>query len=199
MDADHGSNFVPGAGPERHAPQSLDHFKRGYAERAELRDREMSNLDEGNGAESGATAKGIKAEADSKAPVKNEDPRAQQQDQQQGGPRGDRGGPPHHHQNNRYDNRDRDRPAHRHSHQGGRGGGGHRNSGGPSRNDMTFREYRRWQEENPQFDNQNHHHGGGRGGGGRGGGYRRHSGGYHGHHGGGSHIIKGTRSNCRCL
>ena len=48
---------------------------------------------------------------------------------------------------------------------------------------MTFREYRRYMEENPQLQEQNNR-GGGRGG-------RRGS--YHGggHHGGGSHIIKG--------
>jgi len=43
---DHGKNYVPGSeiAPENLAPQPLDHFKRGYKERAELRDREMSHL-----------------------------------------------------------------------------------------------------------------------------------------------------------
>ena len=43
---DHGENFVPGAeeAPEDLAPQSLDHFKRGYKERADLRDREANPL-----------------------------------------------------------------------------------------------------------------------------------------------------------
>lgn len=43
---DHGENFVPGSetAPENLAPRPLDHFKRGYKERAELRDREMSHL-----------------------------------------------------------------------------------------------------------------------------------------------------------
>lgn len=39
--ADHGSSFVPGAGPEHLAPKSLDHFKRGYEERAAQRDKEF--------------------------------------------------------------------------------------------------------------------------------------------------------------
>jgi pentatricopeptide repeat protein len=38
---DHGSSFVPGAGPEHLAPKSLDHFKRGYEERAAQRDKEF--------------------------------------------------------------------------------------------------------------------------------------------------------------
>jgi pentatricopeptide repeat protein len=43
---DHGENFVPGSesAPDDQAPQPLDHFKRGYKERAELRDREMGHL-----------------------------------------------------------------------------------------------------------------------------------------------------------
>eukprot|EP00957_Ditylum_brightwellii_P187828 14301524-Ditylum_brightwellii.AAC.1 len=43
---DHGENYVPGseAAPDNLAPQPLDHFKRGYKERAELREREMSHL-----------------------------------------------------------------------------------------------------------------------------------------------------------
>jgi len=43
---DHGENFVPGAeaAPENLAPQPLDHFKRGYKERADLRDREANPL-----------------------------------------------------------------------------------------------------------------------------------------------------------
>lgn len=43
---DHGENFVPGSesAPDNLAPQPLDHFKRGYRERAELRDREMGQL-----------------------------------------------------------------------------------------------------------------------------------------------------------
>jgi len=41
---DHGENFVPGseAAPGNLAPQPLDHFKRGYKERADLRDRETN-------------------------------------------------------------------------------------------------------------------------------------------------------------
>mmetsp|Transcript_5102 Transcript_5102/g.14675 ORF Transcript_5102/g.14675 Transcript_5102/m.14675 type:complete len:1035 (-) Transcript_5102:490-3594(-) len=43
---DHGENFVPGSemAPSDMAPEPLDHFKRGYRERAELRDREMGHL-----------------------------------------------------------------------------------------------------------------------------------------------------------
>lgn len=37
---DHGQSFIPGAGDETHAPKSLDHFKRGYQERADTRERE---------------------------------------------------------------------------------------------------------------------------------------------------------------
>jgi hypothetical protein len=37
---DYGTNYVPNAGPTHLAPQSLDHFKRGYAERANQRDKE---------------------------------------------------------------------------------------------------------------------------------------------------------------
>ena len=39
---DHGETFVPGSesAPDHMAPQPLDHFKRGYKERADLRDRE---------------------------------------------------------------------------------------------------------------------------------------------------------------
>ncbi|CAJ1933788.1 unnamed protein product [Cylindrotheca closterium] len=45
---DHGENFVPGAesAPTNTAPQILDHFKRGYRERAHLRDRDTSSLHE---------------------------------------------------------------------------------------------------------------------------------------------------------
>lgn len=39
--ADHGESFIPGAGPEHFAPKSLDHFQRGYRERAEQRDKEF--------------------------------------------------------------------------------------------------------------------------------------------------------------
>jgi len=43
---DHGDLFIPGgeSAPQGLAPQPLDHFKRGYKERAELRDREMGHL-----------------------------------------------------------------------------------------------------------------------------------------------------------
>jgi pentatricopeptide repeat protein len=43
---DHGKNFLPGAeaAPDNQAPQPLDHFKRGYKERADLRDREFNLL-----------------------------------------------------------------------------------------------------------------------------------------------------------
>ena len=43
---DHGENFVPGSesAPDHMAPQPLDHFKRGYKERADLRDREITEL-----------------------------------------------------------------------------------------------------------------------------------------------------------
>jgi pentatricopeptide repeat protein len=45
---DHGENFVPGSesAPSNRNPQSLDHFKRGYRERAHLRDRDTSTLNE---------------------------------------------------------------------------------------------------------------------------------------------------------
>jgi hypothetical protein len=38
---DHGVAHVPGAGPMDMAPKSLDHFKRGYKERAEMRDKQF--------------------------------------------------------------------------------------------------------------------------------------------------------------
>jgi pentatricopeptide repeat protein len=38
---DYGTAYVPNAGPAHLAPQSLDHFKRGYAERANMRDKEF--------------------------------------------------------------------------------------------------------------------------------------------------------------
>lgn len=42
---DHGENFVPGSESAPNlAPQPLDHFKRGYRERAHLRDRETTML-----------------------------------------------------------------------------------------------------------------------------------------------------------
>jgi len=43
---DHGENFVPGseAAPGNLAPQALDHFKRGYKERADLRNRETNQV-----------------------------------------------------------------------------------------------------------------------------------------------------------
>ena len=43
---DHGEHFVPGAeqAPSNQAPEALDHFKRGYHERANLREREMGEL-----------------------------------------------------------------------------------------------------------------------------------------------------------
>ncbi|KAL7463575.1 hypothetical protein ACHAXS_003971 [Conticribra weissflogii] len=42
---DHGNTFMPVVphGPD-HAPQPLDHFKRGYAERAEYRERELAQI-----------------------------------------------------------------------------------------------------------------------------------------------------------
>jgi pentatricopeptide repeat protein len=47
---DHGENFVPGAerAPANQAPEALDHFKRGYHERANLRDRETGELTQDN-------------------------------------------------------------------------------------------------------------------------------------------------------
>jgi pentatricopeptide repeat protein len=53
---DHGSSFVPGAGPEHLAPKSLDHFKRGYEERAAQRDKEFYTVG------GGATSTGQNAE-----------------------------------------------------------------------------------------------------------------------------------------
>jgi pentatricopeptide repeat protein len=41
---DFGEDFVPGAGPVQYAPQSLDHFKRGYEERSVQRDKERYTL-----------------------------------------------------------------------------------------------------------------------------------------------------------
>jgi pentatricopeptide repeat protein len=41
LPADHGNFHVPGAGDATHAPKSLDHFKRGYQERADMREREF--------------------------------------------------------------------------------------------------------------------------------------------------------------
>lgn len=47
---DHGEHFVPGAeqAPTNQAPEALDHFKRGYHERANLRDREMGEIAKDN-------------------------------------------------------------------------------------------------------------------------------------------------------
>lgn len=45
-EADHGESFVPGAGPERMAPKSMDHFQRGYRERADQRDKEGYTKDQ---------------------------------------------------------------------------------------------------------------------------------------------------------
>lgn len=48
---DHGAHFVPGheqAPKSNQAPEALDHFKRGYAERANLRDRELGELASGD-------------------------------------------------------------------------------------------------------------------------------------------------------
>ena len=57
---DHGENFVPGSesAPDM-APQPLDHFKRGYKERADLRDREME-------------LRATKSESSSQVPIKSE-------------------------------------------------------------------------------------------------------------------------------
>jgi pentatricopeptide repeat protein len=57
---DHGENFVPGseAAPTGAAPQALDHFKRGYKERAYLRERETQELS---------------VDFEASAPVKSED------------------------------------------------------------------------------------------------------------------------------
>jgi pentatricopeptide repeat protein len=44
---DFGAAYVPGAGPEQYAPKSLDHFKRGYEERAAQRDKEFYTLRNG--------------------------------------------------------------------------------------------------------------------------------------------------------
>jgi pentatricopeptide repeat protein len=44
---DYGNSYVPGAGPEHYAPNSLDHFKRGYEERAAHRDKEFYSLNHG--------------------------------------------------------------------------------------------------------------------------------------------------------
>lgn len=46
INPDHGSSFMPGAGSEEFAPKSLDHFKRGYAERAAMREKEYYNSDD---------------------------------------------------------------------------------------------------------------------------------------------------------
>ena len=47
---DHGEHFLPGAekAPANQAPEALDHFKRGYHERANLRERETEELAQGN-------------------------------------------------------------------------------------------------------------------------------------------------------
>lgn len=44
---DFGTSYVPNAGPEQYAPKSLDHFKRGYEERAAQRDKEFYTLRNG--------------------------------------------------------------------------------------------------------------------------------------------------------
>jgi pentatricopeptide repeat protein len=55
---DHGSSFVPGAGPEKYAPKSLDHFKRGYEERAAQRDKEFYTVGSTESGEGGAEGEG---------------------------------------------------------------------------------------------------------------------------------------------
>eukprot|EP00534_Pseudo-nitzschia_fraudulenta_P011413 CAMPEP_0201199178 /NCGR_PEP_ID=MMETSP0851-20130426/158358_1 /ASSEMBLY_ACC=CAM_ASM_000631 /TAXON_ID=183588 /ORGANISM="Pseudo-nitzschia fraudulenta, Strain WWA7" /LENGTH=144 /DNA_ID=CAMNT_0047486543 /DNA_START=133 /DNA_END=563 /DNA_ORIENTATION=- len=48
--ADHGENFVPGSEDAPNlAPQPLDHFKRGYQERTNQRERDLRNFDGGVG------------------------------------------------------------------------------------------------------------------------------------------------------
>lgn len=48
---DHGENFVPGSeSAPNMAPQSLDHFKRGYRERANQRDRDLEQLENSDSA-----------------------------------------------------------------------------------------------------------------------------------------------------
>jgi pentatricopeptide repeat protein len=52
--ADHGENFVPGSEDAPNlAPQPLDHFKRGYRERTNQRDRDLQNHGNHDGGQSG--------------------------------------------------------------------------------------------------------------------------------------------------
>lgn len=52
--ADHGENFVPGSEDAPNlAPQPLDHFKRGYQERTNQRDRDLHNHGSNDGGQSG--------------------------------------------------------------------------------------------------------------------------------------------------
>mmetsp|Transcript_26325 Transcript_26325/g.72362 ORF Transcript_26325/g.72362 Transcript_26325/m.72362 type:complete len:1102 (-) Transcript_26325:190-3495(-) len=57
--ADHGENFVPGSEDAPNlAPQPLDHFKRGYRERANQRERDLANLDGGGTGNGNANGNG---------------------------------------------------------------------------------------------------------------------------------------------
>ena len=196
-DADHGESFVPGAGPESEAPQSLDHFKRGYQERAHMRDREMDEMDDretGRQTEPPPNSNHNNNNNNSQGPGGRPPPPDDRERDYRGGGGGGGGRDDHHPRH--HDNRNRDAGPYNGGgnrdrgggNRGGRGGGGGGGGGGgpPARNrdDMTFREYRRYMEENPQLQD-NNQRGGGRGGPGRRGSYDR------GGHGGGSHIIKG--------
>ena len=164
QEVDYGESFPPSnAGPNGQAPpKSLDHFRRGYHERAEMRHRE----------EAGDNDKEL-------PPVAGDYDRADGPPPPEGighSQSFDRGGPPHHHD----DFHPQGPPA-------AAGRGPPRSAPIPrNRDDMTFREYRRYMEENPQLQEQQQRGGGGRGG--RRGSYQYGGGG---HHGGGSHIIKG--------
>jgi pentatricopeptide repeat protein len=52
---DFGAAFVPGAGPMKNAPKSLDHFQRGYEERAVQRDKEFYTARRPEGRNTGAS------------------------------------------------------------------------------------------------------------------------------------------------
>ena len=184
--ADHGQEFVPGAGPSSEAPQDLDHFKRGHDERSNMRERDSENMDDRitSNKEPGRTlnfehpkyppaaAAAEDRDRDYRGGSSSSGGRGGHDDRRAGGCRGGGGGGDDYRGGSR-------------SYSGGRGGGRGRGRGGPppgrNRDDMTFREYRRYMEENPQLQEEE-------GGGGRGGPRR---GGYNPLHGGAPHIIKG--------
>jgi len=165
---DHGENFVPGAEDAPNlAPQPLDHFKRGYQERANQRKRETSNHDSGSGSGNGGGTynNNNNNESIDKHPPrdnknKNNDPRGSYQDirpeKEDGGGKGggERGGP-RISCDNGNGNGTTGRLNGSHYGSGGGGGGGGRGSG---RGDS---------DRNRRYSGGGPYHGAGRGRGGR--------------------------------